>query len=109
MRIRVSEPFRVASHDLQSPPEIVPCVDQLLNSSDIHFNNPVFCTAIVSSIPLIPFTFLPTDTFYLPNAVDIHANGDRHKTQILSKSGPCSALLREGKKSREGNGQNRRL
>lgn len=100
----------IAEQSHETPPELITCPeDQLRNASNVHFKNATFCAAILGLPPALFGELLATHTRYEPNAVDIHADGTRHVTQVLSKSGGCNQLLREGRKSPQGDGQNRRF
>lgn len=70
------------------------CGDQnIFNENRVRFENRLFC-AVLTQNPFLPF--FATKTNYQPNHVSGDKNGTAFFKWTLSKSGPCSILLRSG-------------
>jgi hypothetical protein len=92
------------SNDWSQSPDPIPCDQPIRSNSDVHFRNRAFCKFVAEHL-LGPATgpivgaFFPTDVRYQPNYIAGRSDGTVLAFSTIDKSGPCSSLLREGKRS----------
>jgi hypothetical protein len=89
------------SNDWQHPSSF-PCGQQDFSTSTVHFRNRAFCAFVAENVPIIgPIlgpvvgVFFPTDVYYQPNNIQGNIDGSYNWNWTVSKSGPCSGLLRD--------------
>lgn len=65
-----------------------------------HFQNSVFCQAIVDALIPGPFSpkVAPTNTYYEPNEVRVSNSDSTTYSYRTRKDGGCQSFLREGRR-----------
>ena len=82
-------------------PSVVNCPSDVYSVSYDHFENAIFCRALVNMLPLPSFLkpkVQPTNTYYWPNEVRGYANGSASRYWSASKNGGCDSFLRFGRR-----------
>jgi hypothetical protein len=85
-------------------PGPIACTEQLYNVNDNHFQNRVFCQAIVDFLSPFPIPVLPTNTYYSPNELRVNNDDTTSYRQVLRKDGGCQSFLRAGNRRGPGLG-----